>query len=211
MVLHAAAFGEFPPADGAIELLPPPPGLAMAVVGLTGRYFIATSALERWVREQLPLGDLLAPMSPGFLVALGEKIARRGDGLDVLLAAPGLEGVAQLAEVRRDRHPRVVRANAHRQDVRVFEDPTGAAVLIIGRGLAFRTEVAIEVRDVIRGSGLAKEVLVEARRLVAPDQALFAQIAPGNAASLRAFLSAGFRPVGSEVLFFEGERLPASR
>jgi RimJ/RimL family protein N-acetyltransferase len=30
---------------------------------------------------------------------------------------------------------------------------------------------------------------------------VFAQVAPGNAASLRAFLAAGFRPIGSEVLF----------
>jgi hypothetical protein len=32
--------------------------------------------------------------------------------------------------------------------------------------------------------------------------------APGNAASLRALLAAGFRPIGSEVLFFDGERPP---
>ena len=30
---------------------------------------------------------------------------------------------------------------------------------------------------------------------------VFAQVAPGNAASLRAFLAAGFSPIGSEVLF----------
>jgi hypothetical protein len=29
-------------------------------------------------------------------------------------------------------------------------------------------------------------------------------VAPGNAASLRAFLAAGFAPVGSEVLFLRG-------
>ena len=34
------------------------------------------------------------------------------------------------------------------------------------------------------------------------EDVLFAQAAPGNAASLRALLSAGFRPIGSEVLFF---------
>ena len=30
---------------------------------------------------------------------------------------------------------------------------------------------------------------------------VFAQVAPGNAASLRAFLRAGFDPIGSEALF----------
>lgn len=208
-LLHAAAFGEFPPADGTVEVLSPPPGPAMAVVGLTGRYVVATSAPECWVREHLPSADLLAPMAPRFLAALGREIARRDDGVDVLLAAPGLEGHARLVEVQRDAHPRVVRANAHRQDVRVFEDPSGAAVLITGRGLALRAEVAVEVEDEARGRGLARDALIEARRLVGPGQALFAQTAPGNAASLRAFLAAGFRPIGSEVLFLAGDAPPA--
>jgi GNAT superfamily N-acetyltransferase len=79
-------------------------------------------------------------------------------------------------------------------------------VVILGRGLALRTEVAVEVEPDHRGQGLAARVLREARRLARPGEALFAQTAPGNAASLRAFLSAGFRPIGSEVLFFETRR-----
>jgi hypothetical protein len=207
-LLNAAAFGEFPASDGSIEVLPPPPGPAMAVVGLTGRHVIATSARESWMREQLPAGDLLAPVAPRFLAALGAQLGRRDNGIDVLLAAPGLEGEPRLVEVERQAHPRVVRAKAHRQDVRVFEDPGAAAVVILGLGLALRTEVAVEVEEAARGRGLATGALVEARRLVGPDQALFAQTAPGNAASLRALLAAGFRPIGSEVLFFDGERPP---
>jgi len=53
--------------------------------------------------------------------------------------------------------------------------------------------------------GLATRALVEARRLAGPGQALFAQTAPGDAAALRALLAAGFRPIGSEVLFFDDE------
>jgi RimJ/RimL family protein N-acetyltransferase len=37
--------------------------------------------------------------------------------------------------------------------------------------------------------------------LIPKGDVVFAQVAPGNAASLRAFLAAGFRPIGSEVLF----------
>jgi GNAT superfamily N-acetyltransferase len=207
-LLKLAALGDFPAADGTVELLPPPPGPAMAVVGLTGRYVIATSAPEAWVRERLPEDDLLAPMAPRFLAALGVELGRRDDGVDIVLAAAGLEGDGMLVEVDREAHPRVVRANAHRQDVRVFEDPSGAAVVILGRGLALRTEVAVEVEDAARGRGLAARVLVDARRLVGPDQVVFAQTAPGNAASLRALLSAGYRPIGSEVLFFGGELPP---
>lgn len=42
-----------------------------------------------------------------------------------------------------------------------------------------------------------------------PEGTVFAQTAPGNAVSLRALLSAGFRPIGSEVLFVAGQ--PAAR
>jgi hypothetical protein len=208
-LLNDAARGEFPAADGRVELLPPPPGLAMAVVGFTARYVIATSAPELWVLARLPDGDLLAPMGPRFLADLGAELGLRDDGIDIVLAACGLDGDAALVEVDRDAHPRVVRANAHRQDVRVFEDPSGAAVVILGRGLALRTEVAVEVEDAARGRGLATRALLDARRLVGPGEAVFAQTAPGNAASLRALLSVGFRPIGSEVLFFGGERPPA--
>ena len=37
---------------------------------------------------------------------------------------------------------------------------------------------------------------------------LFAQVAPGNAASLRAVAAAGFRPLGAEVLFHRGHADP---
>lgn len=39
-----------------------------------------------------------------------------------------------------------------------------------------------------------------ARHLVPDGEPLWAQIAPGNAASVRALLSAGFTPVGAEAL-----------
>lgn len=207
--LDAAARGKFPAPDGRVEVLSPPPGPPRAaVVAFTRRYFIATAAPEDWVRDHLPEGDLLAPMSPRFLTALGEKLGLRDDGVDVLLAAHGLPGTPSLRETTIDEHPRVTRANTHREHVRVFCDATGAAIVILGRGLAHRTELAVEVELQHRGRGLAAQVLLEARRLVDPHVPLFAQTAPGNAASLRALTTAGFRPIGSEVLFFSRERAP---
>jgi hypothetical protein len=200
-VLEAAARGELPPADGAVEVVGPPPGRAMAVVAFTGHHVIATSAPEPWLRERVPDGDFLAPMRPDFLAELGRKLGRRCDSIDAVLVATGLEGEAELAPVERDDHPRVARALAHREGVRAFEDPTGDAVVVLGQGLALRTEVAFEVAEAARGSGLATRALLDARRLAAPGEALFAQCSPGNAASLRALLAAGFRPIGSEALF----------
>lgn len=208
-VLQNAARGRFPAADGTVEVLPAPPGPAMAILALTAHYYIATTAPEEWIRRQLSPGDLLAPMSPRFLSALADELQMRDDGVDVLLAAPGLQGSADLQETEALDHPRVTRANAHREDVRAFTDPAGTATVILGRGLALRQEIAIEVEPGSRGQGIAPRTLTEARRLVAPNEVLFAQTAPGNAASLRAFLAAGFRPIGSEVLFFPGDQPPA--
>ena len=95
-------------------------------------------------------------------------------------------------------HPRVVRALRYRDEVRVWQ--ANGAVLLIGRGLAGRFEVAIEVDEQCRGQGLGARLAVAARRLVPPGEPVWAQIAPGNAASVRAFLRAGFRPVGAEAL-----------
>jgi hypothetical protein len=207
-LLDLAARGVFPLADGTVEVLPAPPGRAMAVVAFTGRHVVASSAPEAWVRERLPDGDLLAPMGPRFLTELAVKLGRRADTIDVVLAATGLDGRSSLVEVDRDAHPRVVRANAHRQDVRTFEDPDAAAVVILGRGLALRAEVAMEVAVADRGHGVARRALIEARRLLEPGEPLFAQTAPGNAASLRALLAAGFEPIGGELLFFAGAAPP---
>jgi len=181
----------------------------MAVVALTAHYFIATAAAEDWPRDQLLEGDLLAPMGPRFLTALSEQFGLPDDGVDVLLAAQGLPGDSLLRETTAHDDSRATRARAHREQVRVFTDPTGVAIVVLGHGLARRNEVAIEVEPTHRGHGLATRALTEARRLLRPDQVLFAQTAPGNAASLRALLAAGFRPIGSEVLFFTDRRAPA--
>ena len=204
-MLEAAGRGTFPAPDGTVEVLPPPPGRSMGVVAFTGHHVIATAAPDDWVRAQLPADEQLAPMSPQFLAALGIKLGLRDDGIDVLLAAEGLPGRGLLREITDEQHPRIAPAAAHRDGVRAFTDPSGLATIILGRGFALRQEVAIEVPPTHRGRGIAARALVEIRRVAAPDEVLFAQIAPGNAASLRTFLTAGFRPIGSEALFFGRE------
>jgi len=73
-------------------------------------------------------------------------------------------------------------------------------VVLIGRGIAGRWEVAVEVDEDQRGHGLGRSLARAARHLVPGGAPLWAQISPGNAASVRAFLAAGFQPVGSEAL-----------
>jgi L-amino acid N-acyltransferase YncA len=61
--------------------------------------------------------------------------------------------------------------------------------------------VAVEVDEDHRGRGLGRALAAAARHLVPGGAPLWAQITPGNAASVRAFLAAGYQPVGAEVLF----------
>jgi GNAT superfamily N-acetyltransferase len=67
-------------------------------------------------------------------------------------------------------------------------------MLLLGAGLAGRRELAFEVEPAWRNRGLGRRLAAAARHLTPPGEPLFAQVAPGNAASLRAVLAAGFRP-----------------
>ena len=53
-----------------------------------------------------------------------------------------------------------------------------------------------------------RALLHDALGLVAAGEPVLAAVAPGNAASLRAFLACGFVPIGSEVLIVEPEPEP---
>jgi hypothetical protein len=61
-VLRDAAAGRFPPADGLVEVLPPPPGQVDAVVALTAHHMVAASVDPAWVRAELKDDDVGAPM-----------------------------------------------------------------------------------------------------------------------------------------------------
>ena len=96
----------------------------------------------------------------------------------------------------------------------MFGDATG--LVTIGTGLVGRTELSVEVAGGVASdvaSGVAGGVTGTGRRLILGGLAtlpatelVFAQVAPGNAASLRAFLACGFRPIGSEILLHRDTR-----
>lgn len=175
----------------------------MGVLGFSGHYVVAAAVEEAWVRSQLPAGDLIAPLGPEFLVALGARLGRHPDSLDLVLAADGLDGLPSLlAERNAGGHARAARAQAHREQVGVFGDARGDVVATLGRGLAGRLEVSLEVAVGARGGGLATEALLDLRRIAGPGEPLFGQTSPANTASVRTLLAAGFRPIGAEVLFF---------
>jgi hypothetical protein len=202
-MLVLASRGELPPCDGAVDVLPAPPGRADAVVAFTGRHVVAADVDERAVLAQIPRGSLSAPMRPPFLLWLGEQIGSEPGSLDVLLSTEGDDSLRDsLVPVVYLDHPRVRRARRYRDDVRVFRTADGAGVVTVGRGLAGRREVTFEVDAARRNTGLGRQLARAARSVVPVGEPVFAQVAPGNAASLRAMLAAGFRPIGAEVLFF---------
>jgi GNAT superfamily N-acetyltransferase len=210
-LLCDAARGNPPPADGVVEVWPGPEGPVDAVLAFTAHHVVAAGVDPDLVAARLPAGDLSAPMGAGFLAWLGEQLGSRPGSLDVVLAGEGLGGPPPL-ELRSggapDRHPRVARSLRYRDRLEVWTGPDGAGVLVLGRGLAGRREVAFEVDPARRNRGLGRLLAESGRCLTPRGEPLFAQVAPGNAASLRAVEAAGFRPLGAEVLFHRGRADP---
>jgi GNAT superfamily N-acetyltransferase len=203
-LLEDAARGSPPATDGVVEVWPAPDGPVDAVLAFTAHHVVAAPVDPDLVAARLPAGDLGAPMSPGFLGWLGERLGSVPGSLDVVLAAEGVGGDPPL-ELRPvagpGRHPRTARAARYRGDLQVWTDPAGAGVVVLGRGLAGRREVSFEVDPARRDRGLGRLLVAAARHLTPPAEVLFAQVTPGNAASLRVVEAAGFRPIGAEVLF----------
>ena len=73
--------------------------------------------------------------------------------------------------------------------------------MTVGAGLAGRLEVSVDVAPGARGRGVGTALAIAATSLVPSGEPLYAHVSPGNVASVRAFLRAGYRPICSEVLF----------
>jgi len=178
------------------------------VIGFTAHHVVAAAIDGHTIRERLDPTDLSQPMSAGFLLFLSGWLGAEPGPVDVLMVAPPPERADDSLELwRRDDlhdHPRVARAGRYRPELAVYADrqhgdPDG--VLVVGRGLAGRWEMAYEVAPAARGQGLGRRVAAAASSMVPSGVPVFAQVAPGNSASLRACVAAGYIPIGSEVLF----------
>ena len=205
VALTEAAHGRYPPADGRVDVVPSPGPPCDALVAFTGHYVLAADVDAAEVAARWPVGALSLPFAPASLVWLAERIGRRPfthDGLFVALAT----GEGAPTWLRRDdafAHPRVDEAARHRIVDEVWTDGRGS-VVTIGRGLCGRREVGYEVAEEHRNEGLGRRLVAAARRLVPAGEPLWAQVAPGTAASVRSTQAAGFVPVGAEVLFAAG-------
>ncbi|MBV6701009.1 GNAT family N-acetyltransferase [Kitasatospora aureofaciens] len=206
-ILADAAGGIFPPSDGSVTVVPQPSEREAGVLSFSAHAVVFTDEDPAWVHETLaavPSDPLAAPLCPPFLTAFAERTGRIVNNIDLLTVAHRLPGPppVSLAPVEDREHPRVVRALRYREDVRVFTADGG--VLVLGRGVAGRWEAAIEVDPQARGRGLGRALATAARHLLPEGDVIWAQQAPGNATSVRAFQAAGYKPVGAETLLVVG-------
>lgn len=206
-LIAAAASGRFPAADGGWRRVPPwRPGLA-AIIAFTGH---AVFAVEPEIPDRLlaSLGadGLGGAHDPRLVTAL----AGRGgwiDSLDIVMAGRGTgrAGAAPRLAERPDlaTHPRAVFAAGIRDQLRLlgYPDPRRRALAVIGQGIGGLTEVSFELEPSRRGQGGGAELVSDVLSAIPSGQLALAAVAPGNAASVRALLSAGFVPLGSVQLF----------
>lgn len=195
------------PTDPWFRVIDPGSPGTHLVWGFTGVNIVVTDLDPEWVGGLLPTRpDLSAPLLPAFLGALEGKLDRRVNNVDMLLIADPLDGDPGIPMTRIDDldHPRVRRAQRYRSDIVVYQAAGG--VVIVGRGVGGRWEVAVEVPEHRRDVGLGRALARAARHLIPEGRAVWAQIAPANAASVRAFLAAGYVPVGAEALLVERVR-----
>jgi hypothetical protein len=195
-LLHAAQ-GRFPPVDGVVEVVGPDRTGTHAVVEFTGHAFVLTD---------LGPGNLLfddidaygGATDPRLLAQLAGERGVIGTHDMVMVRRAGESAVEPLPETERFvGHPRVERARHHRIGVRVFGDERG--LVCVGTGLVGRTELSIEVVGAAAHRTGRALVLAALANLPA-EELVFAQVAPGNAASVRMMLACDFAPIGSEVL-----------
>jgi GNAT superfamily N-acetyltransferase len=201
-LLCDAARGAFPPEDGRTEVVGRAAGAPAAVLSFTAHHVVAADVPPEDVLARVDPADLKGPLAPGVLAWLAERTGLVAGSLDIVLAwvpERAATPTVGVREIEAGDHPRVVRARRWRRDVRVFEGDGG--MVVIGRGVAGRLELSVEVDRPERDRGLARRLVPAALAAAAPAEPVFAQVAAANASSLRALQPAGFAAIGAEVLF----------
>jgi hypothetical protein len=206
-LITAAAAGRFPDPDGGWERVPAwRPGLE-AIFSFTAH---AVFAVGPDISDQriasLGADGFGGAHDPRLITALAGPDGWI-DSLDMLLAGRGTgrPGIAPRLVDRPDltAHPRARFAARIRDGPRVlgYPDPRRSALATVSRGIAGLTELSFELEPERRGHGGGAGLAADALSILPAGQLTVAAVAPGNAASVRALLSAGFVPLASFQLF----------
>jgi hypothetical protein len=202
-----AAAGRFPEPDGGWRRVPPwRPGVEAVVSFTAHAVFAMAPDITDDRLASLGADGLGGAHDPRLISALAGPDGWI-DALDMLMAGRGTgrAGVPPRLVDRPDlaSHPRARFAATLRDAPRVlgYPDPHRSALAIISRGVAGLTELSFEVEPERRGQGGGAGLAADALGAIPSGQLAVAAVAPGNAASVRALLSAGFVPLGSLQLF----------
>jgi hypothetical protein len=204
--LEAAARGSFPEPDHRVRVVPAVAGAKAAVIAFTAHHVIASPLPPARVRDEISERNLQLPTDPRFLAWLADAVegSSSEDTIDVVLAREGIERGDRPAMVPLEEEMLADRRNAFaaetRRDLRIHLPGDGSAALVLGRGLADRLEMSIELAPGARGAGAVDELIEVALAEAGEGEVVFAQVSAGNSAALRAAMRAGFRPVGGEYL-----------
>jgi GNAT superfamily N-acetyltransferase len=202
-LITAAADGGFPPVDGGWQRVTPWRPPLEAVVAFTGHaVFAVSSDISDDLLTDLGADGFGGAHDPRLVAALAGPDAWI-DSLDVLLAARGTARSSRLVPRQDlDEHPRTQFAAAVRGNLEILGYPgtDESDVAILSTGVAGLRELSFEVAPERRG-GSGTALIEDALDAAAPGELVLTAIAPGNAASLRAALRAGFTPLGSVQLF----------
>jgi hypothetical protein len=206
-LITAVATGRFPAADGRWTRVPPwRPGLE-AVIAFTGHAVFAVEPdISGHLLDSLGADGFGGAHDPRLITALAGPDGWI-DSLDILMAARGTgrPGIPPVLVSRPDLagHPRAAFAADIRAGRRILgsQDPGCSALVTISEGIAGLTEVSFELEPGRRGQGGGAKLARDALSTIPAGQLALAAVAPGNAASLRALLAAGFAPLGSLQLF----------
>ncbi|MDV9178575.1 GNAT family N-acetyltransferase, partial [Streptomyces sp. W16] len=173
-ILDAVARGVFPPPDGRTTVVPQASERDAGVFAFTAHAVVFTDEDPQWVYDTLaavpcdapPEGaPPAAPMNPRFLTALLDRTGRRSENVDAMLVGSPLPGEPPLPlqEITDGDHPRIVYARGRRDEVRAWTADGG--VLVMGRGIAGRLEVSVEIEEGVRHRGLGRSLVAAARQL----------------------------------------------
>jgi hypothetical protein len=206
-LITAAAAGRFPEPDGGWHRVPPwRPGLEAVISFTAHAVFAVAPDIPDHRLDSLGADGFGGAHDPRLITALAGPDGWI-DALDLLMAGWG-SGRAGLPPRLVDRpdlvtHPRAQFAAAIRDHPRVlgYPDRQRSALAIISRGIAGLTELSFELEPGRRGQGGGARLAADALSAIPSGQLAVAAVAPGNAASVRALLSAGFVPLGSLQLF----------
>lgn len=203
-LIAAAAAGRFPRPDGGWHRVPPwRPGLEAIFSFTAHAVFAVAPDITDHRLASLGADGFGGAHDPRLITALAGPDGWI-DVLDMLMAGRGTGAPSRLVD-RPDLtgHRRARFAARIRDHPRVLGYPGAerSALAIISGGIAGLTELSFELEPGRRGQGGGAGLVADALAVVPAGQLVVAAVAPGNAASVRALLSAGFVPLGSLQLF----------